>query len=1217
MKSLKIAGYVVGGLLVLGLAAVALALNSGVQSWAVRWALAGQPGMTIEFARLEAGLSKATVSDLRFVREGLTLTAKSISARYSAWAYLFGSRIEVDELAVQDLLIDQRTPTPNLPAASAKGARHGSPSPARTTSAASSPAHQSARPAVGDGAKPPFEGLLRQLALPVDLRLGSLSLKGRALLPQQQQAAFALKGSEISAGQRGRLEWTIDFSDATPEAPVRAVRSTGTLQAQIAGDRRFSLVELDTTSSAMGPNLPLDQFKIAARVAQVAGSRDEDYSVEIQLLRANKSEPLIKSTAKFVAARQEFAGTWEIALRSDQLAALLSGLGFPEIAATGTGKFSVQPAAGAIAASGTLRASVSQLQKLSPVFTSVGPVQISASFDGAIADSAAHLNSYSTEIADAAGRRFLQANLLQKVTYRLADRHITFADAKSEAARLVLQAVPLAWAQPLAKGIVLESGDLSLGLALEAEPDGSRVRARALEPLTLRNVTIRDSAKKALVENVTLTTRPSLDYATTRLHAQLADLKLAMTTGDSLAGTLSAEITNLATKPSTAFRAQLQAALVTLAKPFLAFDPGTLAATIEAEGRHEGDSLHLEKTRLNLTRGGGALLVAAELAQPIRADLKSSTFAAASPAATAARLRVGEIPLAWLEPYIAQSKITGTLAGAVLEVTMRSPEDLTALTPEPFVLRGVTAALGGKALVQSVDLSASLTATKRRDSLAYELRQLELKQGSTPLARISATGETGLAAKGATTAKGSLEADVAALMAQPFLAPFATLNRGRLTTSFEGTFGETTQAKATFSARNLVAKTGNQPLGDVDLSLSGTFKPDGSGTITAPLAIAAAGRKSDLLFDGTFGRASDKSSLLFTGRVSSTNLVVDDLQALAALAPAGEPAKSTAPTQTPAPASGTRRPGSTAPVKPARDSAPFWQGVYGRAEVDLKRLLYGKDYTIRAIRGSATVAPTRLALENLEGSFRDRPFKLASTVTFAPAQALPYSLNGVIDVSGVDLGEVLRAANPKEKPVLESTMRVAARLNGQGGTLPDLIGRTYGTFDLSGGKGVLRALGRKGEAVGTASALLGIAGALAGSGNTVALGRLGQELEEMQFESFTLKVERDAALNMKFTAIEFLSPNKRLTGTGSLNYVAGASFEQWPFQFEFRLAGKDFMAQLLNEARVLSGNQDEKGFYPMAVTFPVSGTAANVNNGLWKILAGTAARAGLESLLRR
>ena len=66
-----------------------------------------------------------------------------------------------------------------------------------------------------------------------------------------------------------------------------------------------------------------------------------------------------------------------------------------------------------------------------------------------------------------------------------------------------------------------------------------------------------------------------------------------------------------------------------------------------------------------------------------------------------------------------------------------------------------------------------------------------------------------------------------------------------------------------------------------------------------------------------------------------------------------------------------------------------------------------------------------------------------------------------------------------------------------------------------------------------------------------------------------------------------------------------------------RLAGKDYMAQLLNQARVLSGQQDEKGYYPMAVPFTISGTADKVSNGLWKILLESAAQAALGGFLGR
>jgi len=247
---------------------------------------------------------------------------------------------------------------------------------------------------------------------------------------------------------------------------------------------------------------------------------------------------------------------------------------------------------------------------------------------------------------------------------------------------------------------------------------------------------------------------------------------------------------------------------------------------------------------------------------------------------------------------------------------------------------------------------------------------------------------------------------------------------------------------------------------------------------------------------------------------------------------------------------------------------------------------------------------------------QENAFKLNAGITFAANQPKPYSLTGAADVAGFDVGEFLRAASPNEKPMLETKVKVTAKLNGTGATVAELAERTYGVFDVAGGKGVLRALGRKGEAIGAVSSVLGLAGAIAGSGNTVALGRLGQELEEMQFDSFSMHIERDAALNMKFTGIEFLSPNKRLSGAGTMNYLKDTPFKSWPFQFEFKLAGKEFMAQLLNEVRVLSGTQDEKGYYPMSVAFPVTGTVDKVNNGLWKILLSTAARAGLEGLLR-
>jgi len=71
---------------------------------------------------------------------------------------------------------------------------------------------------------------------------------------------------------------------------------------------------------------------------------------------------------------------------------------------------------------------------------------------------------------------------------------------------------------------------------------------------------------------------------------------------------------------------------------------------------------------------------------------------------------------------------------------------------------------------------------------------------------------------------------------------------------------------------------------------------------------------------------------------------------------------------------------------------------------------------------------------------------------------------------------------------------------------------------VTGGKGVLRALGRKGEAVSTVSSIIGIIGAARGSDTTVAVGDLGRALNEMPFDQFKVHVERGADLNLKLTA---------------------------------------------------------------------------------------------------
>jgi hypothetical protein len=994
----------------------------------------------------------------------------------------------------------------------------------------------------------------------------------------------------------------------------------------ITPDRRIDLVEIAGTAAALGPKIPADRFHLSLKAEQPAVGGNENYSLSLGRANNGGVEPLFKTAATWTAAAREIAGTWEVGIRSEQLAALLAGLGLPEIAATGTGKFNVKPDTQAATASGSLRAHLAQLVTLSPDLAAVGSVDLVTGFDGALADGVARLDKLDLDLTAADGRKFAQIGLLQKVSYRLADQTVTLADPRADAARIALQALPLAWAQPILKPMVIESGDLSFTLAIEAEPDGSRVRVKTIEPVTLRSVTIRDADKKALVEKTTVVLRPGIDYSAAKVSLQLADISISTPAGDSAAGNVSLDVTELKTKPVVVFASQLTAKVVTAHQPFLpaGVDPGPLDVTIASAGRHEGNTVRLTKSMATITRAGGTLLAAHELLQPVDFDLKTQKFTFANPAAAAVRLRLGEIPLAWGEAFVPKSKFGGAFAGATLELSLRALDDLSITTTEPVLVRGIAVALDGASLLQGLDLSVAFGGTLRGKAVGFELKRLEARQGDAVLASVSAKGETTLATKATLTAKGELEADVAALTRQPALAQFATLSRGRVTASFDATVADLTTAKLVLAAKELVAKQGNQPLGTIDTTVSVSLKPDGSGTVSLPLTLTNATRKSDLMIDGTFGKGTDKETFIFDGKVSSANLVVDDFQALATLAPASTPEPPSRPGTTVVRAP---RPATPAPQAPApRDTQPFWKGVNGKVELDLQRVLYGKDYTVSAIRGKAVITDSKLSLDGLEASFQETPIKVSGSLTFTATQAKPYALTGSTNFSNFDVGGLLRAANPNEKPLLETKLTVAAKLSGAGATIGDLINNVYGSFDLAGTKGVARMLppdSTSAQATGLLSIGAAIYGAAKGSDNATAVSELTKLFLEMPFDHFSTRGERSADLKLKVAALEFISPTLRLSGSGLISPTGAAneSITKMPMRFDLQFGGKDSVALLLNKVGALSGSTDSKGYSVMAQTFSVGGTLTNPDRSvLRKYLASlvlSKAAPGLGDLLNR
>jgi len=184
-------------------------------------------------------------------------------------------------------------------------------------------------------------------------------------------------------------------------------------------------------------------------------------------------EPLGSANAEFGAASRDFSGAWTINVRSEQLAAVLSGFGLPDVAANGSGKFTFNPNNRAAAVSGELLADASHLERVSPELAPIGTLRLHTSFDGGLADNVARLERFQLEANTADGRKLAQIDALQRVTFSLTTQRLALANSQAEVARIALQGLPAAWAQPWAKPLTIDSGELSLALAIEAEADGS------------------------------------------------------------------------------------------------------------------------------------------------------------------------------------------------------------------------------------------------------------------------------------------------------------------------------------------------------------------------------------------------------------------------------------------------------------------------------------------------------------------------------------------------------------------------------------------------------------------------------------------------------------------------------------------------------------------------------------------------------------------------
>src|SRR5262245_65580837 len=130
MKSARLPLSILGVILALGVAGLAVALTPAVQRWAVRRAVAGQPGLKLELAAVSAGFSSITLQGVTVEKGGLRVSLDRLESDWSPLSLLFSRRLVIHRLKAGGLVVDASRISPQraqLAAAGAPGAAAATP----------------------------------------------------------------------------------------------------------------------------------------------------------------------------------------------------------------------------------------------------------------------------------------------------------------------------------------------------------------------------------------------------------------------------------------------------------------------------------------------------------------------------------------------------------------------------------------------------------------------------------------------------------------------------------------------------------------------------------------------------------------------------------------------------------------------------------------------------------------------------------------------------------------------------------------------------------------------------------------------------------------------------------------------------------------------------------------------------------------------------------
>ena len=1157
---------IIGGLVMLVAVSLGtLAFDPAVQRWALLRGAKNQPSLRLDVADIAVGWSKVAVRGLTFQRAGLSVKLGHLTADYSLWEVLAQRRLSIHQLTVTDLLIDARS--------------------------------MAARPAALTTVASPVAalGLLAQWQLPGEFILDDIVIEGQVLLPGASPvlADLKLSGGQFAPGRVGTLQLKAVLKNPSASARVGVLHAQVKVQATQGPGNYFTQISASAIANAVGdPIVEQTQLKLAAELHQSPGG--EKYSFRADTLVEGVPENILALAATLPRGAIEYAGQWSLKARTAQVEPFFLGGALPDFKINGSGQFVFNPDRTALTLQGKLQTDLSRLEALHAGWRDLGAVSVTAQFDIAGAGGIVRFNQLDVRVDGAQPMLVLQAKRGAPVNIKEQHLQIGPVDLGDEL-DLHIMGLPIAWLRPWVPPVELTGGLITGRLAVGV--DQQRLRLRMVQPLRVAALSIAQGGQPWLNQaEVSLQAEALL--AAQVWTVQVSALAMQTAAGDRLQAQVTVMLP-VTPAPSLTIKANYTGDWPQLLAPWLPV--GRIRSAGQLEISKTGEKITIHRCDLSLTGDQGVPLGQILALQPFTVDLPARrgwvnqaqpAIADHSGASDLMRGTWGAIPIDRLPFSLAGGQFSGIAAAGGFLLGAQGNQ-LTLRAEAPLNFRQLTWVQAGRSRVRDLQLTAQPSVEftgadnfklLTGDVLIQNTAGAKIFSGQGELAR---TAEIGL--RGSLT----LALELPALLAQPLWGGSPLLSAGRVSGEIRVAGNRLEQVEARLTSNGLVAATGNDALPVANLSFRMIVQPSGQVTVQAPLLLDRAGQRSDLNLK--LELQPRVGGYTVAGRVSGAQVDYADAIAVGGLVSAAA---------LPLLAAASAPAGV---VKNNADATPAWAQYNGRVTLDVKAVHWGADWAMSDLTGQLGLEPTRLVLEQLSATMGEKSkFAAQGEIKFS-AGVMPYALRANFSLPDFDAGKFFSALTPTKPPTIEGLFTAQGDFVGAGLTLPQLMARTRGSFELASPQGIFRGLQRSTNKLSLSSKAVELGATVFGSifgaqkvthaaekvvGTAYFIDQLAQTLGELKFEQLKVHVVRTEKLDLELKNFRLRTPDISLTGQGAVTYQAGLAWLEQPLSLKLTMAGRGKIEQILSKLKLLDGQRDALGYATLRDPLTVTGSVA-------------------------